>query len=175
MNIDKKIIVTLSGVACFLTTMTAAPVSAAVFNFSYSGTSVLDFNDTITVNGVLTTDDYNPTTNSYLITDITGTRNGSPIDSLLPPNSLLDNNNLLLANSSRLDEFGFAYTIGEQLYNVFYSYQHVEIGYNGTFYTGYPLNYFSITPVPEPSSILAILSVSALAGGLFRKRFSQSI
>ncbi|MEC4817893.1 MAG: hypothetical protein SAK29_32175 [Scytonema sp. PMC 1069.18] len=108
MNIDKKIIVTLSGVACFLTTMTAAPVSAAVFNFSYSGTSVLDFNDTITVNGVLTTDDYNPTTNSYLITDITGTRNGSPIDSLLPPNSLLDNNNLLLANSSRLDEFGFA-------------------------------------------------------------------
>ncbi|NMG11852.1 PEP-CTERM sorting domain-containing protein [Brasilonema sp. UFV-L1] len=188
MNIDKKLAMTVSSVACFLTTISAAPVLAATFNFSYSGVSFLDSTDTVTATGVLTTDPYDPATNSYLITGITGTRNGQSISSLLSPNSFLDNNNLLFADSSsQLDEFGFAYTVGNQSYNVFNSYQYLELGYIGTYDTGasstpvnsgYPIISFSITPVtsvPEPSSMLGILGISVLAGGTLLKRSYHSL
>ncbi|MBE9106748.1 hypothetical protein IQ229_17975 [Nostoc cf. edaphicum LEGE 07299] len=160
MNFDKKLAVTITGTVCLLTTM-MAPVSAAIFNFSYSGTSVLDPNDIVTVAGKLTTNPYDSATNSYEIVDITGTRNGNPIESLLSPGLFLDNENLLLAETPALDEFGFAYTVGGALYNVFYTYDYLEIGEQG-YYTGYPLTSFSITPIPESSLILGILSITAL-------------
>lgn len=175
MNIDKKLAVTISGVACLLTIMRATPVSAAIFNFSYSGTSARDSTNTVTTSGVLTTEPYDPATNSYQITDITGTRNAEPIDSLLSPNSFLDNNNLLFADSPQLDEFGFAYTVGGQPYNVFHTYRDLEISYIGNNFIGYPLTSFSVTPVPEPSSMLGILGIGVLTGGTLLKRFYRSL
>ncbi|MEH1793447.1 PEP-CTERM sorting domain-containing protein [Nostoc sp.] len=160
MNFDKKFAVTITGTVCLLTTM-MAPVSAAIFNFSYSGTSVLDPNDIVIAKGTLTTSPYDSATNSYEIIDITGTRNGNPIESLLSPGSFLDNDNFLLANSPALDEFGFAYTAGGVSYNLFYTYDYIEIGEQG-YYTGYPLSSFSITPVPESSLMLGILSITVL-------------
>ncbi|WP_335182020.1 hypothetical protein [Nostoc sp.] len=160
MNFDKKLAVTITSTACLLTTM-MAPVSAAIFNFSYSGTSVLDPNDIVTVAGKLTTNPYDSATNSYEIVDISGTRNGNPIESLLSPGSFLDNDNLLLAETPTLDEFGFAYTVAGASYNVFYTYDYLEIGEQG-YYTGYPLTSFSITPVPESSLMLGILSITVL-------------
>ncbi|MDZ8259668.1 hypothetical protein [Nostoc sp. ChiQUE01b] len=160
MNFDKKLAVTITSTVCLLTT-TMAPVSAAIFNFSYSGTSVLDPNDIVTVAGKLTTNSYDSATNSYEIIDITGTRNGNPIESLLSPGSFLDNDNLLFAETPALDEFGFAYTVGGSSYNVFYTYDYLEIGEQG-YYTGYPLTSFSITPIPESSLMLGILSITVL-------------
>ncbi|WP_017317629.1 hypothetical protein [Mastigocladopsis repens] len=182
MNVDKKLAATISGVVCFLTTMSAAPVLAATFNFSYTGVSVISPTDTVTASGVLTTDPYDPATDTYQITDITGTRNGVEIDSLLSPNTFPDNNNVLYADSLQLDEFGFSYTAGGMSYNVFDTYQYIEIGYTGTDYgdsstipvnIAYPLTSFSITrvtPVPESSSMLGILGISVLAGGSLVKR-----
>ena len=160
MNFHKKLAVTITGTVCLLTTM-MAPVSAAIFNFSYSGRSVLDPNDIVTATGSLTTSPYDSATNSYEIIDITGTRNANPIESLLSPGSFLDNDNLLLAENPALDEFGFAYTVGGVSYNVFYTYDYIEIGVQD-YYTGYPLTSFSITPIPEPSLMLGIISITVL-------------
>ncbi|MEH2255460.1 hypothetical protein [Nostoc sp.] len=60
-----------------------------------------------------------------------------------------------------MDEFGFAYTVGGASYNVFYTYDYLEIGDRG-YYRGYPLNSFSITPIPESSLMLGILSITVL-------------
>ncbi|MFN6483167.1 MULTISPECIES: hypothetical protein [unclassified Nostoc] len=160
MNFDKKLAVTITGTVCLLTTM-MAPVSAAMFNFSYFGRSVLDPNDIVTANGKLITGPYDSATNSYKIIDITGTRNGNSIESLLSPGSFLDNDNLLLAENPALDEFGFAYTVEGVSYNVFHTYDYIEIGDQG-YYTGYPLTSFSITSIPESSLMLGILSIAAL-------------
>ncbi|MEH2160740.1 MAG: hypothetical protein V7K38_06750 [Nostoc sp.] len=160
MNFDKKLAATLTGTVCFLTAM-MAPVSAAMFNFSYSGTSVLNPNDIVIGSGTLTTSPYDSATNSSEIINITGTRNDDPIESLLSPGSFLDNDNLLLADSPALSEFGFAYTAGGVSYNVFNTYDYLEVGYQGS-YTGYPLNSFSITAIPESSLMLGILSVTVL-------------
>ncbi|MCF2146200.1 hypothetical protein IQ276_006990 [Desmonostoc muscorum LEGE 12446] len=160
MNFDKKLAVTITGTVCLLTTM-MAPVSAAIFNFSYSGTSVLDPNDIVTATGTLTTNPYDSATNSYEIIDITGTRNGNPIESLLSPGSFPDNDNLLFDEPLTLGEFGFSYTAAGVPYNVFYEYDYLEIGYPG-YYTGYPLTSFSITRVPESSLMLGILCITVL-------------
>ncbi|SRR5579883_1625832 len=171
MNVDQKLAVIISGIVCFLTTtVRATPVTAATFNFSYSGTSVLDPKDTVTASGVFTTNAYDPTTTSYQITNITGTRNGVQIDSLLSPNTVLDNDNFLFANSQKLDEYGFAYTAGGLSYNVFHSYDDIEISSVGSNYTGYPLSSFSVTPIPEPSSLLGILGITIFTGGIALKR-----
>ncbi|MFN6455013.1 MAG: hypothetical protein RM022_022805 [Nostoc sp. EfeVER01] len=160
MNFDKKLAATFTGTICFLTAM-MAPVSAAMFNFYYSGTSVLNPNDNVIASGTLTTSPYHSATNSYEIIDITGTRNSDPIESLLSPGSFLDNDNLLLADSPALSEFGFAFTAGKVSYNIFNTYDYLEVGYQG-YYTGYPLSSFSITPIPESSLMLGILSVTFL-------------
>ena len=175
MNIHEKLVAALAGAACLLTTM-AAPVSAAIFNFSYFGANLFDPTDTVTVNGAFTTGPYDAATNSYEIIDITGTRNGIAIDALLAPNSFLDNNNLLFADSFPLDEFGFAYTVGGELYNVIYSYDYIEIGYVGTSYIGYPLTSFAVKPVsvPEPSLMSGIVVIGILTGGIVLKRFYRS-
>lgn len=172
MNFDKKLAATITGTVCFLTAM-MAPVSAAMFNFSYSGTNVLNPNDIVTASGTLTTNPYDSATNSYEIIDITGIRNGSPIESLLPPDSFPDNDNLLFTDGDSLilSDLGFSYTAGGVPYNVAKSYDYVEVGYQGTdigspsyipIDAGYPLSSFSITPIPESSLMLGILSITVL-------------
>jgi hypothetical protein len=94
MNIHKTLVTTTFS-AALLTTIGTASASAATFDFSYFGADV-------TANGVLTTDPYSPSTNSYQIIGITGTRNGVSIDSLSQPDTLSGNDNLLLASSPQL-------------------------------------------------------------------------
>lgn len=164
MNFHKKLALTITSTACLFTAM-MAPVSAAKFKFSYFGTNVLNPNDTVTASGILTTNDYDPTTNSYEIIDISGTRNGQEIEGLLAPggvfdNDSYDNNNLLFTGFPKFDDFGFAYYIGETLYNVFYTYDYIELSQQG-FVGGYPIS-FSLTPIPEPSLIIGVFSLTAL-------------
>ena len=173
MDIPKKLAFTTSSVA-LLTTMGTAPATAASFNFSYIGAG-----DTIsppgadaTVSGVLTTAPY-PITNDYQIIGITGTRNGATIDSLLPPNSFLRNDNLLIGDFLQLDENGFSYTAGGKSYNVFYSYDNFEIADD---FSGGQLTFFSATPaaVPEPSSTLGTIGIVILAGyTLLKQKIKQ--
>lgn len=175
MTFAKKLAFTTSGLG-LLSTMGAAPATAAIFNFSYigAGDTITPPGADATVSGVLTTGPYNQATNSYQITGITGTRNGAKIDSLLPSNSLLANDNILTVSSPQLDENGFAYTAGGQSYNVFHSYDYFEIAGN---LSGGQLSSFTTidapsTPisVPEPSSVLGILSMSVLIGGTLLKQ-----
>jgi hypothetical protein len=175
MNFYTKLAVTTFG-AALLTTVGGVRATAAVFNFSYVGSPSTSTPNTpsadANVSGVLTTDPYDPATNSYRITGISGTRSTSngtttPIDSLLPTNSFLANDNLLLASSPQLDESGFSYQAGGQLYNVFHSYDNFEIGTTNPSgappYVGGRLSSFSATPaaVPEQSSALGLLGKSS--------------
>jgi len=144
-----------------------APASADTFNFSYSADS------NVIASGVLTTDPFNPTSQSYQITSITGTRNGNSIDGLLAPNQFLANDNLLLAGSPQLDAQGFAYTSGGSNYNVFYTSGYLES--ESVSNTTTPITFSATPSVPEPSEILAVIGVGALIGAQRLKRMSASV
>ena len=141
----------------------ATSATADTFNFSYSS-------PTDTASGVLTTDPYDLSTNSYSIAGIIGTRDGVNIDSLVPPepslNSFAGNDNLLLAGTPQLDTNGFSYTAGGQLFGVYFG---------GTYYHEVNLSTdqlvtFSARAVPEPSSGLGILGMGILTGSALLKR-----
>ena len=173
MNFHQKLAVATSSLA-LLTTTAIAPATAANFKFSYSGSNI---NGDVDASGVLTTDDYNAENDSYLITGITGTRNGVEIDSLLPPGSSSfedSNNNLLFSNSPQVDFCGFSYTAGGSTYNLF-SIAGSVYGEKSADGAIFPVT-FSATPtaVPEPSSILGTLGVSVLFGGALLKRKLKS-
>lgn len=168
MNFQQKLAVATSSLA-LLTTAAIDPARAAYFEFSYSGSNI---NGDVNASGILTTGDYNAVNDSYLITDITGTRNGVKIDFLLPPSSSAfedSNNNLLFANSPQVDFFGFSYTAGGSSYNLF-SISGVY-GEKGADSAIFPVT-FSATPtaVPEPSTVLGTLGVGVLFGGALLKR-----
>lgn len=153
-----------------------SPATAASFDFSYTD------NSTVTVQGVLTAVLNDPTTMSYQITGISGTRNGVNIDGLLPTGQFNGNDNLLFPNNSnsQLDDTGFSYTVSGTSINVF----------NSGFFSNSPA-YFEFTqasgttslatfqatvpPVPEPSEVLAITVVGLWIGaqGLKRRAVSK--
>jgi len=162
MNLHQKLSFFASNIA-MLMAIGAAPTTAATFNFAYSSPSD-------TVSGVLTTAAYDLSTNSYLITGITGTRDGVTIDSLVPPEPSLDsfagNDNLLLAGTSAPDTNGFSYTAGGGSFDVYFggtSYHEVNL-------TTDQIVTFSATSVPEPSFGLGILGMGILAGSALLKR-----
>ncbi len=161
MNIRQKLSFVTSNIA-LLMTIGAAPTTAATFNFAYSSPSD-------TASGVLTTDPYNPSTNSYLITGISGTRDGVSIDSLVPTdeiNSFAGNDNLLLADTSAPDSNGLAYTAGGGFFNVYFG---GTSEHEVSLTTDQIVN-FSATTVPEPSSELGMLGMGILTGGTLLKR-----
>ncbi|MEG3439278.1 PEP-CTERM sorting domain-containing protein [Pannus brasiliensis CCIBt3594] len=179
------------------------PAHAARFAFSYTGPG-------INVSGILTTDplgtnpDFNgtPTPNTYLITGITGTRNGVPIDGIVPVISADGDrwraaggsfDNLIYPNFPFVNLGGFAYSIGQEVYNLFYiseetgqalgsslplpSYSSFTLRADNTFSPNFSLPNelgtfvnFSLTQVPEPATVLGILAVGALGGVSLRKR-----
>lgn len=172
MNIYQKLAFFTSGLT-LLMTVESTPASAEGFNFSYFGSNI---NGSVNTSGLLKTGSYNPTSNSYQITDITGTRNGVEIDSLLPPGSFSSenqNDNLLFPNSPQIDFFGFSYTAGGITYNPFSISTGMPslYGENSTSGVIVPIT-FSATPadVPEPSSVLGILTVGVLIKGTLLKR-----
>ena len=148
-----------------------------LWDFSYTGPGV-------SASGELYTDPLSG--GSYLITDITGTRNTDPITGLIPADSDASfSDNLLYPDEPLLDVHGFSYTtLSTGSYNVFYdtvlppgcgSASYAEIpgpdytcnGSNGVDLTAFDATY--VGEVPEPST-MALLA-SALAGlGLIRRR-----
>lgn len=174
MNIYHKLAVATSGFILIATAGTT-PATAADFNFSYSGSNI---NGSVSANGVLTTGAENSANNSYQITGITGTRNGVSIDSLLPSGSSSyenNNDNLLLPSSPQVDFFGFSYEAGGETYNLFSLTESSSTLYGEKSTNGViiPIS-FSATPtsVPEPSSIIGVLSVGVFIGGtLLRRKF----
>ncbi len=97
-----------------LGTMPAA--SALSWNWSYSGTG-------ITANGTFTTNDTPNDLGFYLITGITGTRNGEIITGLqaagtsIPGNESFDVDDLISLNTQQLTGKGFAYSTSQGNYS----------------------------------------------------------
>ncbi|MHC0062427.1 PEP-CTERM sorting domain-containing protein [Nostoc sp. UIC 10890] len=95
-------------------TMPAA--SALSWNWSYSGTG-------IAANGTFTTNDTPNDLGFYLITGITGTRNGEKITGLqapgtpMPGNEPFDVDDLISLNTQQLTGKGFAYSTSEGHYS----------------------------------------------------------
>lgn len=172
MNFYQKLATVTSSLA-FLTVAAMAPAIAANFKFSYSGSNI---NGAVSASGTLTTDDYSTEEGNYLITSITGTRNGVAIDSLIPPSSSSsedNNDNFLFPNSPQVDFFGFSYTAAGATYNLFSVSGGTASAYGETSADGvvFPV-IFSATPtaVPEPSTVLGTLGAGILFGGTLLKR-----
>ncbi|MBE8964695.1 PEP-CTERM sorting domain-containing protein [Nostocales cyanobacterium LEGE 12452] len=95
-------------------TMPAA--SALSWNWNYSGTG-------IAANGIFTTNDTPNDLGFYLITGITGTRNGETITGLqpagtsMPGNEPFDVDNLISLNTQQLTGKGFAYSTSGKNYS----------------------------------------------------------
>lgn len=142
--------------------LTSAPAIADSFNFAYSDGSGIQ------ASGVLITDPYDPSTNSYRITSITnGQRNGIPIITLLAPTSSEGNDNLLIAADPVLDGQGFAYQAGDMMF-----YDAFNISPGGYFESSpsQPATSISFsitpspTPVPEPSEAMTVLVMGVWIG-----------
>jgi len=151
---------------------------AATFNFIYSLPPVGQNGMSVSASGTFTTSAFNGT--EFLITGMTGFRNGEPITGLLPPdsfppNSNLSNDNFLFPSSPFLDVNGVSFTVagmgndGAGNVNLFfntgcqnpnisqcYTEDSLDVG-DGTFSVTAVTN-----PVPEPSTI-AVVAASLLA------------
>ncbi|MBV9388021.1 MAG: hypothetical protein JOZ78_16480 [Chroococcidiopsidaceae cyanobacterium CP_BM_ER_R8_30] len=166
--------------AAFGTTfsLTSAPALADSFDFAYSGPG-------ITASGVLTTESLGSSiiasnteqqTEGYLITGITGFRNGTSIDMLLPTNSVGGNDNLLIAAPPYLDQFGFAYEAGGITY--YNAFNITPGGYfelsaqtsSATPLTSFSVTSVSATPVPEPSEEMAVVGIGVWISSVWGQR-----
>jgi hypothetical protein len=159
------IFVVLVGLAC------ATPTFADSFGWEYIGQGV-------TASGTLTA---TPLSNGvYLITGMTGTRNGQAITFLpYPPSSFGGNNNLLYQQNGAagpfLDEYGVTFAVGGIQYNIYYwAGQYYEWGSNSSIipvvFTDPPVDPSS-TQTPEPSSLALFGSGVIGLGALLRRKF----
>ncbi|MFB2978470.1 PEP-CTERM sorting domain-containing protein [Microseira sp. BLCC-F43] len=154
--------------------MASSPVSAAqLYNFSYSGTG-------INATGTLTLGDPGTDPGSFLITGMTGERNGVAISSLLPVGSYptgpdtVPNDNLFFPNQDiKLTFAGLSFqTVDGNKYNPYYdsavsSYRECN---TPTCAAEDPKLTFSSTAVPEPASVLGLLAFGALGATLKGKK-----
>lgn len=169
-------------------TMQAASASALTWDWSYSGTG-------ITANGTFITDDTPDDLGFYLITEITGTRNGEIITGLqavgtpIPGNEPFLVDNLISLNPQQLTGDGFGYsTSGGNFASPFFASflptpGYLEVFSAPPFIPGYenfgsedtelPIS-FSATPVPEPSSTFAIFALGTLGALSTLKRKLKS-
>lgn len=157
------------------------PASAAVFDFTFSGTNFVNANP-IDVTGTLTTNSATPiSANPQLITGITGTDNGAAITGLEPAGSYLSNDNLLYypaGSGTLVDSSGFSFSTASLTANIFTQ-------LSGYFYTDtngatsvFSPSTFTVTPastpVPEPGS-LTLLGTGVLGLILVMRRNRQTI
>jgi len=151
------------GIALF----TAAPSFADTFDFTVTGVG-------ISASGQFVT---NPQSGgTFLITDLTGTQNGQTL-TLIGVNGFAGNDNLLLSGFPALDFAGVSFAAGGVDYNLYFN------SYGGFPLFGGALDYyetstsgvlgtevqFSVTPAPEPSSVLLLAAGLACLAFLLRR------
>jgi hypothetical protein len=156
------------------------PSSALTWNWSYtddSGGGSTGGSGTFT-----TTDGPAP----FTITGITGTAEGSIINSLLPPGSYAGNDNLLLSSQPSdvqltFNGFGWSSFPDDRRFNIYFGFDNVASGRYELQYSSFDDELemeisFSATPVsqppavvPEPSSLLSFITLGGLMlGGAVR-------
>jgi hypothetical protein len=151
-------------------TCLASPASAAQFLFNFDGT-------TVDVAGTLTTNDVPNISGGLLITNITGTVNGTAITSLLAPGAFAFNDNLLFpGRDPLLSTGGFSFAIGATPFNIFFS----SAGGFTFFAEGFAeRGSFAVTPVvtpppvgaiPEPGTWALMLMGFGFVGAAMRRR-----
>jgi PEP-CTERM motif len=161
------------------TVLAAVPASASrLWNWQYTASE-------IAASGTFTTVDSPEADGGYLITDITGTRNGFRITGLQPPGTPIPGNDhflvddlVFLGPGPQLTSHGFGFSISNgDFSNPFYAdflptpvyleFLSIPPFANGD-HTELPIQ-FSATPVPEPATFF-LLMFGALALGAFRSR-----
>jgi hypothetical protein len=144
-SLTRLVVVILVGIAALFSVTSARADS---FGFTYSGTGVA-------ASGTLTTDSLSG--GSYLITEISGTRNGQAM-TLLAPGAFLGNDNLLYPSAPLLDLAGFSFIANGIDYNVYFNNSVTPEGYFESTLLGVDQTAisFSVTPTPEPSSLLLL-------------------
>ena len=158
--------------------LTAPAKASKLWNWHYSASG-------ITASGTFTTVDNPNADGGFLITDITGTRNGLSITGLqrtgtsIPGNEPFTVDNLVFPGPGpQLTSHGFGFSISNgDFSNPFYADFLPTPGYleflsiqptnGGSDHTELPIQ-FSATPVPEPATCLLIIG-SALALCAFRR------
>jgi len=169
-------------------TMQAA--SALSWNWNYSGTG-------IAASGTFTTTDTPNDLGFYLISGITGTRNGETITGLqaagtpLPGNEPFNVDNLISLNTQQLTGDGFGYfTSGGNYASPFFASflptpGYLEVFSAPPFIPGFenlgtedsesPISFSAtLIAVPEPTSILSLLAPGTLGAGSALKRHKPS-
>jgi hypothetical protein len=136
--------------AVFATLASTTSARADSFGFSYSGSG-------FTASGTLTTDPLSD--GSYLITGLSGTQNGQTM-TILDPGEFLSNDNLLYPSAPFLDFDGLSFVADGIDYNVFFN-SNTSAGPVGYYIAseadifGSAIS-FSVTPAPEPLSVLLL-------------------
>ncbi len=169
---------------------TMQTASALSWNWNYSGTG-------IAASGTFTTNDTPNDLGFYLISGITGTRNGETITGLqatrtsIPGNEPFDVDNLISLNTQQLTDDSFGYsTSGGKYYSPFFASFLPTPGYLEVFSAppiipGYenlgledselPISFSAtIITVPESTSILSLLALGTLGVPSALKRHKLS-
>ncbi len=161
---------------------TMQTASALMWNWNYSGSG-------ITASGTFTTNDTPDDLGFYLIEEITGVRNGETITGLqptgtpIPGNEPFEVNNLIRQGAEQLTSDGFGYSTSEgnfsnpyfasfletPVYSEVFSIPPFLPGFEnlGPEDSELPISFSAtIVSVPEPTSILSLLSFSIIGAGL---------
>jgi hypothetical protein len=169
---------------------TIQPASALSWNWNYSGTD-------IAASGTFTTNDTPNDLGFYLISGITGTRNGETITGLqatgtpIPGNEPFNVDNLISLNTQQLTGDGFGYSTSQGNYSspFFASFlptpDYLEVFSAPPIIPGFenfgfedselPISFSAtIITVPEPTSILSLLTLAALGAPSVLKRSLKS-
>lgn len=179
--------------------LSALPAQAAQFKLTYTGAGI-DFDGVLTTGPLGVNPNFAgvPTPDTYLVTSVTGSRNGVPITGLVPlgsPGALAweaaggSFDNLVYQSGPFVDLGGFLYQADGILYNLFYvtaadipgsslplpSYSEFAL-INGVFVPPFSVpdelgNFVSInvTAIPEPASLLGAV-VTLGMGSVFKRR-----
>ena len=169
---------------------TMQSASALSWNWNYSGTG-------IAASGTFTTSDIPNNLGFYLISGITGTRNGETITGLqaagtpIPGNEPFNVDNLISLNTQQLTGEGFGYfTSGGNYASPFFASflptpGYLEVFSAPPFIPGFenlgtedsesPISFSAtLIAVPEPTSILSLLALTTLGAGSALKRHKPS-
>lgn len=168
--------------ACAFTALSAPARADIVWNFTYSGGTFPNygphFNQPDYVTGQLTTTDLNTATNTYKITGISGTDNGSSITGL---DAVGYTDNLLHASTPHLDFYGFSFTTaaGDDVnlyYNAANGYYWDWFDYGRTIVENGNFSASQVpAAVPEPTSTALLGAGFLLFAVLGRKRCSTHL